>query len=246
MQRTAETPLRRRSRTALAFSVALAVLAIGCGGKRQLELDPNQTFDGLVRITNARAALAYIDPDADFSEFERVKILDPYVAFRKNWQRDQARSGSRRRVTSEDMERIKADVGALFLQVFTDVLQDGGYQLTDTADHDVLLLRPAIIDLDITAPDTMTAGRSRTFVSDVGAATLYLELFDSVSGDRIGRAADRRAARSAAGTVTWSNRVQNVAEARSMFRTWATRLREFLDLHYRPGSAKVDPKIESE
>jgi hypothetical protein len=36
----------------------------------------------------------------------------------------------------------------------------------------MLLLRPAIIDLDITVPDSMSAGRSRTFTASTGAATL--------------------------------------------------------------------------
>ena len=61
----------------------------------------------------------------------------------------------------------------------------------DDADYDVLLRRPAIIDLDIAAPDTMSAGRSRTFTTSTGAATLYIELFDSASGASIGRAADQ-------------------------------------------------------
>lgn len=189
------------------------------------------SFDSLVPVEDASVAMAYIDPNADFSVFTRVMILEPYVAFRANWQRDQNRSRSRN-IRTSDMDRIRTDMAAMFKQVFTERLEaDDGFEVVDEADYDVLLLRPAIVDLDITAPDTNTAGRSRTFSASAGAATLYIELFDSVNGTIIGRAADRQASRRG-GIMTWSNRVSNSAEARRAFRGWADQLRSFLDQHY--------------
>ncbi len=191
------------------------------------------SFDGLEVVEDSAVAMAYIDPEADFSVFQRVMILDPYVAFRSNWQRDQNRSRRTRNISARDMDRIKADTAALLKEVFAERLQaDDGFEIVEETGDDVLLLRPAIIDLDITAPDTQTAGRSRTFTSTTGAATLYIELFDSVSGAIIGRAADRQAVRRGGGTMTWSNGVSNRAEARRMFGRWADTLRGFLDSHY--------------
>jgi hypothetical protein len=176
--------------------------------------------------------MAYIDPEADFSVFTRVMILEPHVAFRSNWQRDQNRRRSRN-INARDMERIRADVASFFKQILTHTLQfNDGYEIVDEADYDVLLLRPAIIDLDITSPDIAASGRSRTATASSGAATLYIELFDSVSGKIIGRASDRQAARSAGGTVSWNNRVMNRAEGRRIFGRWAELLRTFLDQQY--------------
>jgi len=190
-------------------------------------------FDDLVPIPDAKMAMAAIDPDADFSVFKRVALLDPLVAFRSNWQRDQNRSRARN-VRASDMEKIKADVAALFKQVFIEQLEaNGGYEVVEVTGDDVLLIRPAIVDLDISAPDTGTSGRTRTYTTSAGAATLYMELFDSVSGDIIGRAADRKSIRGSAGRVTWTNSVTNTADARRMFRGWADQLRGFLDAHYR-------------
>ncbi len=221
--------------TKLAVGTAAMIVALNLAATTTVlaqEGDEEISFDGLERVEDSGVAMAYIDPEADFSAFERVVILEPFVAFRSNWQRDQNRSRSRN-VRASDMERIKADVASLFKEVFTERLEaDGGFEVVVAADYDVLLLRPAIIDLDITAPDVRTAGRSRTFAASTGAATLYLELFDSVSGKIIGRAADRQAARRAGGNVSWSSRVTNTAEARRMFGRWADRLREFLDEHY--------------
>lgn len=193
---------------------------------------PDIRFDGLVPVPDAKMAMAYYDPDADFSFFTKVLILDPAVAFRSNWQRDQNRNRARN-ISSSDMDRIKRDVAALFKQVFAERLAaNDGYEIVEEAGDDVLIIRPAIIDLDVTAPDTRSTGRTRNFTASAGAATMYMELFDSVSGDIIGRAADRSVIRSTGGRVSWTNSVTNTAEARRMFGRWADQLRAFLDAHY--------------
>jgi hypothetical protein len=187
---------------AVAAAVTLALSFAAAAPALAQEDEEESRFDGLKPIESSGVARAYIDPEADFSIFRRVMILEPYVAFRSDWQRDQNRSGGRS-IRSSDMERIKADVASLFKQVFTERLEaNDGFEVVDAADYDVLLLRPAIIDLDIAAPDTMSAGRSRTFTASTGAATLYIELFDSVSSAIIGSAAERRAVRNLGGHVS--------------------------------------------
>ena len=217
---------------ALLLSSLLVTVAPATLAEDKADTTQERTFDNLVAVEGAAMNMAFIDPDADFSVFKRVAILEPLVAFRSNWQRDQNRSRSRN-VSSRDMERIKADVATQFERVFAERLEAAGYEVVDVAGDDVLVLRPAIIDLDITAPDTRTAGRSRTLTASTGAATLYMQLFDSVSGDIIGRAADRRAVRSGGGNVSWSNSVTNAADARRMFGRWADTLITFLDSHYK-------------
>ncbi len=197
----------------------------------EAEQETERTFDNLVRVENSSVAEAFIDPDADFSVFNRVAVLEPHVAFRTNWQRDQNRSRAGR-VTVRDMERIKSDVATLFARVFTDRLESAGYEVVEVAADDVLVVRPAIIDLDITAPDTRTPGRSRSFTTTSGAATLYIQLFDSVSGEILGRAVDRRTARAPSGVVQWSTSVSNQADARRIFGRWADKLIDFLDRHH--------------
>ena len=197
------------------------------------------SFDGLVVVEGSRVHMAYIDPDADFSVFHRVAILDPHVAFRSNWQRDVNRSRSRN-VRTSDIERIKEDVAGLFKDVFTEQLEAAGFEVVNYAGEDVLVLRPAIVDLDITAPDVRSAGRSRTYTANTGAATLYIELFDSLSGAIIGRAADRRSGGRSGGFATVSNRVTNRADARREFRVWADKLIEFLNEHYVEADAETE------
>ena len=201
--------------------------------------DESDPWDGLVPVEGSSLAVAKINPEADFSVFHRVSILKPHVAFRSNWQRDQNRSRSRN-VRASDIERIKGDVADTFMSVFTERLEEAGYEVVNYADEDVLIVRPAIIDLDITAPDVGSAGRSRTYVAETGAATLFIELYDSLTGDLLGRAVDRRVGGRAGGFAVHANRVTNRADARREFRVWADTLIQFLDEHY------VSPKKDEE
>ena len=82
-----------------------------------------ELFDNLAPVKDAQIGMAYIDPNADFSVFKRVMILEPFVAFRSNWQRDQNRGSRRNRVSMRDMERIKSDTANLFRDVFIEQLQ---------------------------------------------------------------------------------------------------------------------------
>jgi hypothetical protein len=149
------------------------------------------------------------------------------VTFQKNWQRDQDRSGQR--VTQAEMDRIKSELSAEFLRVFTDELQTkGGYEIVTTGADDVLVLRPAIMDLDVTAPDTMEPGRSFTLSGSAGAMTLYLEVYDSVTSQILARAVDREAGRNAGG-FQWQNGISNKMEADRILRRWAQALRKRLD-----------------
>jgi Protein of unknown function (DUF3313) len=211
----------------LLIGASPSVLAEDKGGG-----EPERTFDNLVAIDGAAVHMAFIDPDADFSIFKRVAILEPFVAFRTNWRRDQNRSRSRN-ISTQDMDRIKEDVATQFERVFGERLEAAGYEVVEVTGDDVLLLRPAIIDLDITAPDNRTPGRSRTFTASTGAATLYVQLLDAYSGNIVGRAVDRRSVRRNGGTISWSNSVTNNADARRMFGRWADTLIAFLDSHYK-------------
>jgi hypothetical protein len=225
------------SRTRLLATAALLLTPMLVVGQDDLP----ETWDGLTRVEDAKVHAAFIDPEADFGVFRRVAVLEPYVAFRANWLRDTNRSRARN-VRASDVERIKADVADLLEDVFIERLEAAGYPIVNVADEDVLVLRPAIVDLDVVAPDTRQTGRSRTYTAETGAATIYLELFDSLSGATIGRAIDRQSAGQTRTFATVANRVTNRADARRVFVGWADQLVTFLDSHY----AKADDMVSDD
>jgi hypothetical protein len=153
------------------------------------------------------------------------------VEFDKNWKRDynSDRVSTSNRVSDSDMERIKKDVAAEFRKVFTKELQaNGGYPLVDAAGADVLVLRPAILNLRVTAPDLMSPGIGGTLVSSAGSATLYIELWDSASNTILARAMDAQADPGFGGRGQAANRVTNTMAADRILQGWATKLRKYL------------------
>ena len=187
---------------------------------------PQTTIEGLKLVENPKQmAYVWAQPGADLSQYERVYIAEPLVAFKKNWQRDQNRGHIK--VRSSDMERIKNNVAGLFIEVFTEELGKGGYTLANELAEDVLLVRPAIIDLDVTAPDVRSTARSQSFATSAGSMTLYVELIDSETGDMLAKALDRRADRDT-GTLQWQTGPANRAAALRIIRPWAEALREAL------------------
>jgi len=55
---------------------------------------PETSHDGLVLKRDSKAAIVYIDPEADFSQYNKVMILEAGVAFKKNWKRDHRRDNN--------------------------------------------------------------------------------------------------------------------------------------------------------
>ncbi len=210
--------------------IALLILAVTFTGITSLGVQsdpPEISHDGLHLEHGADVALLYVKPGADFSVYEEFVMLDAYVAFKKDWQRKTKVGG--RRVSNKDMEKIKGEAAELLHESFKKELDEvGGYKFVDKADDKVMILRPALIDLEITAPDIPVAGRVTNYVASAGAATLYLELFDSVSGEILARLVDRRAMQDY-GTARWANSVSNRADANRMFRRWAKKLRLAMD-----------------
>ena len=214
------------------FKLSLAVLVLLTGAmaasptwaKKKL---PAINDEGMELIKDSKLATVYADPGADLSIYKHIWLEDATVAFKKNWQRDQNR-GYGMRVRDHDMERITENVATLFREVFTKELLDGGYELAEEAGADVLIVKPAIVDLDVVAPDIRTANRTMKYSESAGEMTLNLELFDSITGDKIVKATDRKRDYDR-GYMEWRTSVSNRSDARRMMTSWAKALRSALD-----------------
>jgi hypothetical protein len=194
------------------------------------EAPPQTTPEGLVLQKSTKSRVVYLKPGATFDQFNRVAILDVLVEFEKDWQQDYNRSrvGLEGRVSDKDVERMKAGLAAEFKKIFTEELQDkGGYQVVTTAGPDVLVLRPALVNVEVNAPDVMTAGINSTVVRSAGQMTLFLELWDSSTNTLLARVMD--AAADPDTFAKQANRVTNTQAADRILRDWAHELRVRLD-----------------
>ena len=189
---------------------------------------PEVTIDGLHLVRDTKMALVYAKPDVDLSQYNRFYIVEPKVAFEKNWLRDQNRIPNQF-VRKEDMLRIKTELAELFTEVFKKELQNnGGYTLADAPDEDVLIILPAIVDLDVISPDTPGTRNQRSLIASVGSMMLYMELIDSVTGDKLVKAIDKKYDRTPVRTGI-RNAVRNETAAQDMLAEWAELLRKALD-----------------
>jgi len=189
---------------------------------------PEVTIDGLHRVEGTKMAAVYAEPGTDLSIYNRIYLLEPTVSFTSNWLRTQ-NSIPDQRVTKEDMQRIKTELAALFTDVFKQELQNnGGYVLVDGVAEDVLIVHPAIVDLNVLAPDTAGTRGSRSAIASVGSMTLYMELIDSVTGDMLVKAYDNKWDRTRVQTST-PNKIRNETAAKEMLAEWAELLRLALD-----------------
>ncbi len=204
----------------LAFAYPSALLA---------DSPPEVSSDGLHLVKNTGSRLVYVWPGATFGKYDKVAILSCLVEFDKNWQSNynSQQVDPSTFVTTNDMNQIKKELAAEFMKVFTRQLKAGGYAVVNTAAPDVLILRPAIINLRVTAPDLMTPGINMTVVRSAGSATLYLELWDSMTDKILARVMDSEADQGAGGGV--ANSVSNMAAADFILGGWADAQRAHLE-----------------
>jgi Protein of unknown function (DUF3313) len=179
-----------------------------------------ESWDGLVEVNARSIDTAFLAPGADFRPYTKVMLDEPEVAFRQNWMRDMNRSsrGLGGRVTEQDAARILDSVGAGTIDLFTNAFTNAGFEVVTRAGPDVLRISTAVVNLVVNAPDTMAAGRTTTFTSNAGEATLILEARDSQTNALIARIVDRRETRGFGGRT---NRVTNTADFRALANDWA-------------------------
>ena len=181
---------------------------------------PQTTHDGLKLRQGTEMYAVYERPGADLGEYDKIALLDAYVAFKKNYQREHNRNVIRPgdRITDEEMNKIRQRLADEFREIFVKVLVED--QMAEQGTSGTLVIRPAIINLDVTAPDQHTAGRDYSFAASAGSMTLYMELFDGRTGEIIYRVIDPEAALDR-GQFQWANAVTNRAEADRSLRKWA-------------------------
>jgi len=198
------------SRTILA-AVLAASLCGACASENNVA---QVTHDGLHLVPNSKMERAWVKPGEDFSQYNRVGLLSCFVAFKKDWQMNHPE------IRTYDMDKIKQWLATEFHKVFAAELEKNGYPIATSPGKDVLLVRPAIIDLEIVAPDTEADVSSMTFTTSAGSMELYVEFYDSESNEILARAADRRQANHI-GDVEESSFTTNSDDARRLLQHWA-------------------------
>jgi hypothetical protein len=218
---------------ALAAAACLGVGSSGAAPKQpQIQTGPDAevTADGLVRVKKSVADAAWVKPDFDLTPYKKLMIVSAGVSFKKlkPVSQFQARNESEFPVSQENQQKFKDVMKEEFTKELSKLKR---YEIVDKPGPDVLTLVGAVIDVSSNVPpdvDTAKfAGRGGVYLTDVGQATLIIELRDSESNEVLGRAADRRAAES-----PFAFEVNNVTawtEVHRLAQAWASTLRKRLE-----------------
>ncbi len=217
----------------LMMPLILAVILVACTTAAptiQTGPDAKLSFDGLHKVDNSQADLAWARPDFDISGYTKIWLVGTGVEYRQVENRGRTSVDRTRGGPYFIDDKSRAQFEELVGEVFKEELEKiEKYELVDGPGPDVLMIRGGLLDVTSYVPPDPVGGRSVIYLSAVGAATLVLELRDSETGTILARSVDRRAAETISGTFRRSNSVTNSAEVRRLVRYWGTRLREGLD-----------------
>ncbi|MCH9006160.1 MAG: DUF3313 domain-containing protein [Proteobacteria bacterium] len=192
--------------------------------------DAEYTFDGLVRVDNSRFRNAWADPEVDFSQYNKVMAGGAEFEFRAVSKTAGRTSVTRARqsefwISDANRDKLVDTVSEVFKE---ELSKAQGWELAEEAGPDVLILRGALLDIVSFVPPEMRV-RGEIYLSSVGQATLVVEGVDSMSGEVVFRAVERRSIESGGDGLIRANAVTTWSEVRRVARRWATILREGLE-----------------
>jgi hypothetical protein len=219
------------SRSLTAGFAAVVLVLTGCAASTPtIDTSPEAevTFDGLHEVKGGSADQAWARPATDISQYSKIMLQGAGIEYRPGGESGRSLSARSRggpyEVTEDQKARLRAVVAEEFLE---ELSKSEHFTIVSEPGPDVLLVRGAILDVVSWVPPE-PIGRGAIYISEVGEATLVLELRDSITEAILARAVDRRAAE-AATSMSESNRARNTAEVRRMVGVWARLLRERLD-----------------
>lgn len=203
----------------------LLVLSLTIGATVVQAADPPEvTEDGLVRVSSNRKVGVYRLPDIPFTQYHRISLGGIAVSFDKDWLR------TNKNLPESDRERIRANLVRAFRDELTrELVERGGYALTDETSTDVLRVQASIQNLDISAPNAGLTPGTRSYVHSTGSMTLVIELRDAASGVVVARIIDHEHAREFH-ELQSVNQTINEEDARVAFANVARHTREALNV----------------
>jgi len=194
------------------------------------------TFDGLHEVKGGRADEAWARPDFDISQYSKIMLQGAGIEYRPGGESGRTWSSRSRGGPYEVTEGQKARFRVLVAEVFLEELSKSEhFTIVSESGPDVLLVRGSILDVVSYVPPEPIGARTDIYLSEIGEATLVLELRDSITETILARSVDRRVADTRGPfELSLSSRVTNEADVKIAIRFWARKLRESLDTYGAP------------
>lgn len=226
------------SRRAVAGLASVVLIMAGCAtSEPTIDMSPEAevTFDGLHEVKGGRADQAWARPGIDISQYSKIMLQGAGIEYRPGGESGRTWTARSRGGPYEVTENQKVRFRALVVEKFHEELEKSEhFEIVDEAGPDVLLVRGAILDVVSMVPPE-PVGRTDIYLSELGSATLVLEIRDSITETILARAVDRRVAETRGPfQLSLSSPVTNQADVAYVIRYWARLLRERLDTYGAP------------
>lgn len=208
------------------------LLALGaCTATPKIDPGAPVSPQGLVKVSNTIMDEVYVYPELDLSGYDKLMIEGLGIEFR--YVKDKGRfmpgrGDSEFYINEEQREKFRQGVREVMSAELTSMKH---FSLTDQVGEGVLLLRIGLADVVSRVPP-QSIGRVEIYLSELGSATLVIELRDARSHELLARIADRRDIEPA--MVIQSNPVTNYVEVKREMQQWGSIVTNGLDeLHER-------------
>ena len=208
------------------------LLALGaCTATPTIDPGAPVSPQGLVKVSNTIMDEVYVYPELDLSGYDKLMIEGLGIEFR--YVKDKGRfmlgrGDSEFYINEEQREKFRQGVREVMSAELTSMKH---FSLTDQVGEGVLLLRIGLADVVSRVPP-QSIGRVEIYLSELGSATLVIELRDARSHELLARIADRRDIEPA--MVIQSNPVTNYVEVKREMQQWGSIVTNGLDeLHER-------------
>lgn len=219
---------------AISVTAMAAALCMSCApAKPVLQSGPDAevTYDGLYRVDNTAMDAAWMKPDLDLSGYTGLMIVGAGMSFKPVDDRGQrswpaTSTEAEFPISEEDRDRLRDEMRKAFEEELSKLQR---YELAEEPGPGVLMLSAGLIDVVSRVPPVdECVGGCDVYLTEIGEATLVLELRDSVTNEVLVRAADRRAPDPSRWPIE-ANSVRTWSEVRQVAQTWARMVRQRLE-----------------
>jgi hypothetical protein len=211
-------------RRAVLLALAASALACAASGPPRFDEEAPLSPDGLRPLLYTRFDRAWARPGVDLSRYQRIWLVSEGVDYREPPERPY---GPRTDAALVPLQREELE-STLLSSLREAFFADGAWKLAEAPGPDTLLVRAALVDVEVDAPPEPISVRQDVIVQSAGRATIVLELLDSGTRQVLARFIDREEFEPGTGRMQ-SNVVTNRQEVRRTLQTWAGLARRRLD-----------------
>ncbi len=186
-------------------------------------------MDGMVRTKASVSKEAWVAPDVDFSKYTKIMLAPAEFDFREVKKTPRYSSFTSHRQEFYIDERDRGRLIETVTEIFDEELaKTQHFEIVTEPGEDVLVLQGGLMDIVSKTPP-QHIGMGETWVRSVGEATLVIQVSDSMTGEVLFHASDRKGIERLGRDLFEANRVTAWAEVRLWARRWATALKKDFD-----------------